>query len=397
MNNNKTMSQAVKQLNNKIKARRNTTIKNNVPPNNNTGVSRQTIVTILAVLLVIIVLGVSGRWLWNYYKDEQAVKVNTLTLLDGANSGDNEFTVSSNNMPPSTFSNEYALSFWVYVDDYNYRRDQDKYILRRGKFPTDEENTINPEIRLHPFHNTLEVALSLQTSKSPSRVEHHPECKTAASNPESFINAPKQVHPSRPLGESYFDTMDGVQLLPNPSYGKEKGLKLARLHQEHSERFENNAEEEATAEGEEESKCECTCEAKNNSNGLSPMSREEWHKTAAKCQVPDFPLQKWVHVVVSQYNQVMDLYVDGLLASSCPLPGFPAISTANMVLCPDGGFSGKIARVTYSNTSLSADEVNAIYSKGPDSNYKPIKDSVPMWAVVMVVIAIVLLVVLFMV
>lgn len=406
---NNAVSRAANRLNSTIKARRAaaTTMSNNAGA---TFATRQTIITIVATLLIVIVLVAAGRWLWRYHRDEQAVAVNTFTLLDGANAGDNEFTIGANQMPPSTYSNEYALSFWVYVDDYNYRRDQDKFIMRRGRF--DADGRVNPEIRLHPYHNTLEVAVGLQTTERPGNngQQHHPECAvsvaavTGANTSEAFMDRPKYVHPTHDLSESYFAAMDGVQVVPNPEAGKQRGLALARLHQEHSERFQDSPDASTatavpTEEGSTqtsattEEECICTCGADSAAaGGKSVMTREDWYKTAVKCQVPNFPLQKWVHVVVSQYNQSLDVFVDGHLASSCPLPGFPAISTDNMVLSPDGGFSGRIARVTYSNTSLSAAEVQAVYQQGPDSNYKPIRQRVPMWAMVVVVLAILLLV-----
>lgn len=431
---NNVIRRAANQLNNKVKARRaanNTSLdklssvaNNKNRRNNNTGsgwgANQQTVITILATILVIAVLLAAGRWLWRYHRDEQAVAVSTVTVLDGANAGDNEFAISTSQMPPSTYSNEYALSFWIYVDDYNYRRDQDKFILRRGQIS--HGGAVNPEIRLLPHHNTLEVTLGLQTEESPSYAsqQHHPECAAASGTADSFTNIPARqgvdlrvptakVHPTQELADSYFATMDGIHVLPAPTADKKRGLALARLHQEHAERFhdspdpssgasvpgdegssqqQNGSSEESTT-GEED--CVCTCGA-SAATASTPLTRDEWYKKAAKCMVPDFPLQKWVHVVVSQYNQVLDVFVDGHLASSCPLPGFPAISTDNLVLCPDGGFSGRIARVTYSNTSLAANEVYAVYQKGPDSSYKPIRQQVPMWAIVTVIVAILLVV-----
>lgn len=430
---NNTISRAASQLNNRIKSRRNANVNagvnntvNNKEKRNSWSLSadntsnRQTIMTILATLLVVIILVASGRWLWRYHRDEQTIAVDTITLLDGANAGNNEFTVSSSQMPSSTYSNEYALSFWMYVDDFNYRRDQDKYILRRGRVA--HGTAVNPEIILHPYHNTLEVVVGLQTEKSPSHASqnHHPECDSpissdsggssavggdSAASAEGFMNRPRNVHPTKDLSDSYFATIDGVQLVPDSSSGKKHGLALARLHQDHSERFQDSADSSSAAavpteEGDVQAEaadtnCPCPCDTVSIPAPPAPLTREEWLKTAARCMVPDFPLQKWVHVVVSQYNQVLDVFIDGHLASSCPMPGFPAISTDNLVLCPDGGFSGRIARVTYSNTSLSASEVHTVYQRGPDSNYKPIRQQVPTWAVATVVLAILLLVALF--
>ena len=45
------------------------------------------------------------------------------------------------------------------------------------------------------------------------------------------------------------------------------------------------------------------------------------------CKAKMIPLQKWVNVIVSVYSQVVDIYIDGQLTSSCILKGFPNIST----------------------------------------------------------------------
>jgi len=83
------------------------------------------------------------------------------------------------------------------------------------------------------------------------------------------------------------------------------------------------------------------------------------------CTIRQVPLQKWVHIVVSVYNDVVDMYLDGRLKSSCVLKGFPDVNTKDLHITPDGGFSGSIAKMTYVNGSLNQDEVYAIYKLGP--------------------------------
>ena len=83
------------------------------------------------------------------------------------------------------------------------------------------------------------------------------------------------------------------------------------------------------------------------------------------CTIKMIPLQKWVNIIVSVYNQVIDIYIDGQLSSSCVLKGFPAISTADANITPDGGFSGKISRVLFSNTAMTITHARKIYYDGP--------------------------------
>lgn len=87
--------------------------------------------------------------------------------------------------------------------------------------------------------------------------------------------------------------------------------------------------------------------------------------TIGTCVYRDIPLQKWVHVIVSVYNQVIDIFIDGQLASSCVLKTFPAISTSNVLITPDGGFAGKISRVIFSNTAMTVQHSKQLYYDGP--------------------------------
>ena len=83
------------------------------------------------------------------------------------------------------------------------------------------------------------------------------------------------------------------------------------------------------------------------------------------CVAKMIPLQKWVNVIVSVYNQVVDIYFDGQLVSSCILKGYPAISTADVNITPNGGFSGKISRVMFMNTAMTVSVAKSIYYGGP--------------------------------
>ena len=58
---------------------------------------------------------------------------------------------------------------------------------------------------------------------------------------------------------------------------------------------------------------------------VSESERQAFEDKCGKCFVEDFPLQKWVHVVISQYNQLLDIYVDGKLRSSCVMPRFQCL------------------------------------------------------------------------
>lgn len=94
-------------------------------------------------------------------------------------------------------------------------------------------------------------------------------------------------------------------------------------------------------------------------------STDNQDPTIGTCVYKMLPLQKWVNVIVSVYNQVIDIYIDGQLGSSCVLKGYPAISTSDVILTPDGGFSGQISNVVFSNTAMTAQKARELYYTGP--------------------------------
>ena len=109
--------------------------------------------------------------------------------------------------------------------------------------------------------------------------------------------------------------------------------------------------------------------------------------TVGSCSIKMIPLQKWVNVIVSVYNQVVDIYIDGLLTSSCVLKTFPAISTSDVSLTPDGGFSGYISRVKFLNSAMTVQKAKDIYYDGPI--YSPtLFSQIPNWAYYTVLIVI---------
>lgn len=111
--------------------------------------------------------------------------------------------------------------------------------------------------------------------------------------------------------------------------------------------------------------------------------------TVGTCIAKMIPLQKWINIIVSVYNQVIDIYIDGQLSSSCVLKGFPAISTEDVNVTPDGGFSGKISRVLFSNTAMTVGHAKEIYYNGPVSSTS-LFSMIPNWVYWTILIVIII-------
>jgi hypothetical protein len=98
------------------------------------------------------------------------------------------------------------------------------------------------------------------------------------------------------------------------------------------------------------------------------------------CDVPDIPLQKWVHIVVNVRSNSMDVFVNGRLFRSCTLAGTVAqISGLGLDILnfdannlPGAVVSGVFIR----SRPMNIDEVAAIYSSGPGSSMGGLLESV---------------------
>lgn len=104
--------------------------------------------------------------------------------------------------------------------------------------------------------------------------------------------------------------------------------------------------------------------------------------------VKNIPLQKWINVIVSVYNQVVDIYIDGDLVSSNILKSFPISSSSDVTIVPDGGFSGQISKVTFSNSAATVATARSMYLKGPIAT-DSILSSIPTWVYYLIAIIII--------
>jgi len=89
-----------------------------------------------------------------------------------------------------------------------------------------------------------------------------------------------------------------------------------------------------------------------------------------KCTISDIPLQKWVNLTMSVYNNTIDIYIDGKLSKTCLMPGVAAINpNANVFVTPGGGFDGWTSKLQYYTHALNPQDVWNNYIKGYTNNW----------------------------
>ena len=89
-------------------------------------------------------------------------------------------------------------------------------------------------------------------------------------------------------------------------------------------------------------------------------------QTPHTCTINNFPLQRWVNLIVSLNNRTLDVYLNGKLVRTCILPAPAKINPdAPVLLTPDGGFKGWTSNTQYFPQGLNPQEAYNIYAAGP--------------------------------
>lgn len=86
------------------------------------------------------------------------------------------------------------------------------------------------------------------------------------------------------------------------------------------------------------------------------------------CDLPEFDLQKWIHVSLVVSGSVADVYLDGKLSRSCVLPNIMDVPSGNLMvtLADKEGFGGAISKVKMSNFAATPDRIYQDYMGGPE-------------------------------
>ena len=90
-------------------------------------------------------------------------------------------------------------------------------------------------------------------------------------------------------------------------------------------------------------------------------------QTGVDCEIAEFPLQKWVNLIISFNGSAMDVYVDGKLVKSCVVNNGSKIQDVNTIILGDNSIKEDVGFIT--NTKLKAapiapQEAWDIYSEG---------------------------------
>lgn len=90
-------------------------------------------------------------------------------------------------------------------------------------------------------------------------------------------------------------------------------------------------------------------------------------------EIENFPINKWVYVVIALRQKELDIYVNGNLAKRKQLDGLPKLNDGDVYISDQGGFSGFLSNLRYFNYYLAFSDMESEMSQGPSS--KPCIDT----------------------
>lgn len=305
---------------------------------------------------IFILLCVIGYFIYVFVSVKYETSVVTFIqneLLARRNGKDSKLILSTQT-PVSLYGNEYNISLWVKVLSYTYRYGAPKYILRKGGM----------EVYLHPTQNNLHVRVSRLN------IENTEPEPTTCDNPEGCIFSPATTTTTNEGGDNTTTTTEAfTDLYPVTQKGLLELNKMLdcvdktnicdnKVNYKHNpllDRVVSQYKNTESFEGE--------------SEPTSPLPATETTSPSEpeydECVQFDLPLQKWTHVSINYFSDNIDVYVDGKLSTSCKLNIIPNINLSNMIISPDGGFEGEVAKVTYSNVKLNSKQIYNLYKASP--------------------------------
>ena len=89
-------------------------------------------------------------------------------------------------------------------------------------------------------------------------------------------------------------------------------------------------------------------------------------KPYAKVELENIPLQRWNCINLTVYDNIIDIYVDGLLKKTNIIKeGVPKPNKEHIILGNIGGFDGYLSNISWSNRALSPKQIFNKYKEGP--------------------------------
>lgn len=338
---------------------------------------RSTFKTVMYVIGIILIIILVLFVLWRIWKSYSDYKKQNPMLIKGLRKTDLRVVddeLSSNESPykmvpknkflPSIHTNGWSYSFWIRVDDWNYKYGEAKHVFHRG----DREGySVSPGLWLHPENNSLMVRLDTRTedeikSYLDKRVKLYQHCNFRGKRHDLGIGEYRDV---RQKGIKN-DDMSSI-VIP-------AGLKCTLYEDANfggaSKTFGSRHEEVRVScllktpmyNGKTWNDKLTSIKIQRFSDSMNPIHTEDF--SLKKCDISNLPIQRWVHIAMVLHNKTLDIFMNGKLHRSCTFDVPPHETNGDLHITDNGGFRGYLGDLRYFNRVLSPEAIFSIYNKG---------------------------------
>jgi len=99
---------------------------------------------------------------------------------------------------------------------------------------------------------------------------------------------------------------------------------------------------------------------------LHILMDQESQSNTPTIDIDNLPYNKWFHVAIRLENTVMDVYINGLLTQRTTFDAVPKQNFYDVNICQNGGFNGYMSNLQYFSRALNVFDINSIIFWGPD-------------------------------
>jgi len=309
--------------------------------------SNQTLVIILSIVILAVIIYAIYKLIKTYNKEYSNIIDDVHKATNKAaqlfkNECSNNNSSGSDSTAYKVYSSDklsdgdsYTYSFWIKINDMNFKYGQPKHVFHRGD---KDAKSVNPGVWIYPNTNNLMIRIDTYGKQNNTNVtKSGKQCQYWSSQFPHTHNYTDTNYPTKDLG--YHNNCR------NPTDDK-KGDWCLTTDPDVKKEY---------------------CSIKNYTEpvDMNPTKmKESEFDPDDQCDLINIPVQTWVHIGIVLYERTLDVYLNGELARSCKYANPPRINSEDIHLFDNDGFDGDISDFRYYNKPLSADKIKSIFSKG---------------------------------
>jgi hypothetical protein len=308
------------------------------------------ILTITVISLILLLINI-------YYKFHR--NINKYSIKSKAIYAKKPYTIPNKVITQSLIGHEYTYSLWIYIDNWEYKKNIPKHIFHIGD---PNANITCPGVWIQPSNNNISIKFQNKekeyryTNGKVGMVDSGVKCifpykwnweKMKIDKPNKITNELKNLGFNNinniPNTLEIDDCETTIDKYSNTGYCVTKVDKNG---------YSNDIRDFGSC-------SKLTMNALENSNIFNDDDI---------CTVKNVPFKQWFHLVINSHESIINVYINGYLYKSCPLDNIPKFNKGDLFITQNGGFDGMISQFRIFPNTISHQDVYKIYSRGPNND-----------------------------